>query len=100
MVRYLRQFKAKVKVRQFPDHHIFTRRDIDMLRRQFDELNGETKLIVTTEKDAVRLACNPYFPQSLKPYLYYLPIEVEFDKTQGETFDVALQKAILSSGKQ
>jgi hypothetical protein len=33
--------------------------------------------MITTEKDAVRLAYNPYFPNNLKPVTYYLPIAVK-----------------------
>ncbi|MDE6843859.1 MAG: hypothetical protein K2J24_10085, partial [Muribaculaceae bacterium] len=42
----------------------------------FNKLKGERKLIVTTEKDAVRLLHNPYFPAYLKACIYYLPIAV------------------------
>ena len=45
--------------RAFPDHHLYSRTDIDALRR----LAGENSAgrIVTTEKDAVRLADHPDF---------------------------------------
>jgi hypothetical protein len=39
-------------------------------------MNCARKLIITTEKDAARLACNPYFPHELKPRTFYLPISV------------------------
>ena len=43
----------------------------------FASSRGERKLIITTEKDAVRLAYNPYFPEALKPFVFYMPISVE-----------------------
>lgn len=39
---------------------------------------GDRKFIVTTEKDAVRLINNAYFPHVLRKQMFYLPIEVEF----------------------
>ncbi|QIB33804.1 tetraacyldisaccharide 4'-kinase [Ancylobacter pratisalsi] len=42
-----------VVTRDFPDHHVFTAAEIAELRRQAD---AEDLLLVTTEKDAVRLA--------------------------------------------
>jgi len=45
--------------RAFPDHHPYSRTDIDTLRRLASE-NGAAR-IVTTEKDAVRLADYPDF---------------------------------------
>lgn len=77
-VRYLKSFSFRVKVNVFPDHHNYSRKDIEMLRKRYAEMRGENKIIVTTEKDAVRLSCNPYFPHELKAVTFYLPIEVEF----------------------
>ena len=34
--------------------------------------------MVTTEKDASRLIGHPQLSEELKPYIYVLPIEVEF----------------------
>lgn len=38
-------------------------------------------MIITTEKDSVRLAAHPLMDEALKPYIYMLPIEVVFYKT-------------------
>ena len=91
LVRYLRSFHAPLKVKSFPDHHAFTRRDMESLRKEFDQMEGERRIIVTTEKDAVRLAGNPYFPQELKRDIYYLPIEVRFDTRFSENFQEELR---------
>ena len=72
LVRYLKGFKATIKVKVFPDHHNFNRKDLDAITKRFNELEGKQKIIVTTEKDAVRLINNPYFPHQLKT-LYFLP---------------------------
>lgn len=76
-VRYFKQFKCAVKVNHFPDHHFFTRKDLKELERKYDEMKGGRKVIVTTEKDAVRLANNPYFPERLKSFVFFMPIEVQ-----------------------
>ena len=49
--------------RAFPDHHPYTRIDIDALRRLSDE--SRVVRIVTTEKDAVRLADHADFLRNL-----------------------------------
>ncbi|MCH5242128.1 MAG: tetraacyldisaccharide 4'-kinase [Muribaculaceae bacterium] len=76
IVKYFRGYPFKVKVDHYPDHHDFTKRDIQDIHKKFQEMPGERKIIVTTEKDAVRLMHNPYFPKDLKPFTFYLPIEV------------------------
>ena len=75
-VRHFRQYPFHVKVDHFPDHHDFTKQDIQDIEKKFKEMTGERKIIVTTEKDAVRLMHNPYFPKGLKPFTFYLPINV------------------------
>lgn len=75
-IKYFRQFNAKVKIAHYPDHHDFTRKDIENISKTFAKMNCARKLIITTEKDAARLACNPYFPHELKPRTFYLPISV------------------------
>ncbi|MCM1152606.1 MAG: tetraacyldisaccharide 4'-kinase [Muribaculum sp.] len=78
-VRHFRTYPFKVKVAHYPDHHDFSRKDIDDIRARYDSMKGYRKIIITTEKDAVRLACNPYYPRELKPFTFYLPIEVVID---------------------
>ncbi len=77
-VRYLKSFAAKVKVDIFDDHHQYTRKDLEYLLERYKTLKGSRRIIVTTEKDAVRMAANPYFPHDLKASTFYLPIKVEF----------------------
>ncbi|MCM1138708.1 MAG: tetraacyldisaccharide 4'-kinase [Duncaniella sp.] len=96
--RYLRRHKAKVRVRRFPDHHNFTTSDMESISRQFDELPGKQKYIITTEKDAVRLFNNPYFSHKLKKYIFYIPIKVEFLPEGGnQDFTHGIEKTIRDS---
>lgn len=96
--RYLRRHKAKVKVRRFPDHHNFTASDMESISRQFEELPGKQKYIITTEKDAVRLFNNPYFPHHLKKHIFYIPIKVEFLPEGGDNdFTHGIEKTIRDS---
>ncbi len=94
-VRQFRKYPFKVKVQHFPDHHDFSRRDIDYISKKFNELSGRRKLILTTEKDAVRLAYNPYFPKELKPFIFYQPVEViMLNALENKDFIQELRKAI------
>lgn len=97
LIRYLKEYPAKVKVKVFPDHHNFSRKDLDVIQTRFDQLSGKRKIIVTTEKDAVRLINNPYFPHDLKRYIFYQPVEVKFDTMNVDSFDIELQKQLLNA---
>ena len=39
----------------YGDHHIFTIDDIEDIKKRFDQLSGNDRMILTTEKDAVRM---------------------------------------------
>lgn len=94
-VRHLKKYPFRKRVFHFPDHHDFSRDDIVKIQQKFDELPGERKIILTTEKDAVRLAYNPYYPSKLKRITYFIPVAVEMT-TGVENFDFIsdLRKAI------
>ncbi len=94
-IRYLRTFKARIKVKVFSDHHNFSYRDIDRILERFEAMPGKKKYIITTEKDAVKLACHPHYPQALKAHTFYLPVKVQFTQQQGNvSFDETLRKLI------
>ena len=76
-VKHFKNYPFKVRVNHFSDHHDFSREELEKLEEKFRALPGERKVIVTTEKDAMRLAYNPYFPTYLKPFTFYIPIRVK-----------------------
>lgn len=93
-VKYVKSFQPRVKVNVFPDHHDYTRKDMEMLRQRFESMPKGRRIILTTEKDAVRMINNPYFPHQLKPYIYYIPIRVEFTQDDGLSFADSLNRLI------
>ena len=83
--RYLLQ-KAKInQVLSFPDHYIFSNSDIEQIRTNFANINNDKKIIITTEKDAVRLL---NFKEDLKQLpLFVLPVQHKFLFEEGTRFD-------------
>ena len=71
----------------FPDHHFFDKDDIKTIEKRFAELSDD-KIVVTTEKDAVRLKAMRCLSDNLKEKLFYLPIEVSFTEIkENESFN-------------
>lgn len=70
----------------FPDHHSFTRNDLSLLERKFAKLEQPNKLIVVTDKDAVRLINNSHLPDSLKKHIFVIPVKVELLNDQTTVF--------------
>lgn len=60
----------------YNDHHIFSIDDFKDIRKRFESISADEKMIVTTEKDAMRL---DKFKNDLISYpLYVIPIEIKF----------------------
>lgn len=93
-VRYLRGFSAQVKLIHFDDHHYFTRDDFRYIFNMFESMPGNRKFIVTTEKDAVRILNNPYFPPTMREHVFFIPIKISFRDNETHNFVEVLEKKI------
>lgn len=93
-VRYLKSFMPRVRVNIFADHHNFTRRDMELIRKRYASMQGKSRIIVTTEKDAVRMAASPYFPPELRAVTFYLPVKVEFSHQGSASFADTLRRLL------
>lgn len=95
LLRYLKTYSgARVQYTLFRDHREFTRADFDVILQRWHRLKGDTRIIVTTEKDAVRMVNSPYFPHELKPYLYYQPIQIFVQDGKAQEFEETVRKLI------
>ncbi len=90
----------------FSDHHDFKQKDIVAINEAFAAL-PEPKVIITTEKDATRLAVLEELSSEVKQHLYKLPIYIQIMQDQEELFNQAIlgyvrknsKNSILAKGK-
>lgn len=76
----------------YGDHHIFRIDDWNEIVKRFNNIPTENKIILTTEKDAVRLI---KFGQTLQDYpIYVIPIEIQFLFNEGHQFTDIISKFI------
>jgi tetraacyldisaccharide 4'-kinase len=81
---HLRSYCINMELFRFPDHHIFSVRDIQKLLSDFNAHLSSNKIIVTTEKDMIRLH-SAEISNLLSGYpVFYIPIKVEPDKNDTE----------------
>lgn len=71
-----RQYKVVEKA-TFGDHHIYKVKEIRALAKRVASL-GENVVVVTTEKDGVKLTSRKHIPEELQRRLYVMPIELNF----------------------
>jgi tetraacyldisaccharide 4'-kinase len=62
----------------FSDHHFFTKKEIQTIFDKFSKINTENKVLLTTEKDAMRLRSIDGLNAVIKSKLYYVPVRVAF----------------------
>ena len=73
-LEYLDYLKLDYKHISYPDHHQFSKSDIRTIQDRYDSILNKKKLLLTTEKDYVRI-----FDTTLaKNKLFYLAIETVF----------------------
>jgi tetraacyldisaccharide 4'-kinase len=86
---HLSELNCSFKHAKFSDHHPFTEKEISNLKEQFTAINAENKMVLTTEKDFVRLS-------NRIDNLYYLPIETTFLENQSK-FDALITNYVQGS---
>ena len=78
--------------KDYNDHHIFRIDDLNEIKEKFNSIEADKKLILTTEKDAVRLT---KFAEELTDLpLYVLPIKSVFLFEEGAQFNALVTSFI------
>jgi tetraacyldisaccharide 4'-kinase len=81
----------------YSDHRIFTIDDWKDILKRFNQVQATDKIILTTEKDAVRLR---KFHQEMRDVpVFALPISIEFLFDEGTAFNKAVEDFISGFGK-
>jgi tetraacyldisaccharide 4'-kinase len=87
MFDYLRRRTDKIDTMFYSDHHRFTISDMNDIKEKFKNILSPNKIIVTTEKDAMRIL-SPELEQEVEHLpIFYLPIRVAFHQPDEEKFD-------------
>lgn len=77
LIKYLKAYNIALEQLSFNDHHYFTKKDWSNVMRNFKLLEGDDKIIITTEKDAARMRSDVNLPEELKPFIYIIPLKVK-----------------------
>lgn len=85
LIDYLTRHDIDLKIISFPDHHSFSKNDIDEVKRVFQSIVNQSKIILTTEKDAMRLKEFENELQSLP--VFAIPVEHSFLFNAGNDFN-------------
>jgi tetraacyldisaccharide 4'-kinase len=81
----------------FADHHAFREDDLVKLLDRFDKLEASRKLILTTEKDAIRFKKFGNIAGDLQIIMAYLPVEVIFSEEEARLFNQQIRNYVRTS---
>lgn len=87
LINYLDENYEEVNTMTFKDHHDFTTADMQKIMQRYNSIACKNKIIITTEKDAIRLKDLEPVKGWNKMPIYVLPIEVAFKGEDGEKFN-------------
>lgn len=94
MLQHLRQMAKDVHLLRYPDHHYFTQNNLEEIKQTYDNWDVPNKIVVTTEKDATRLAIHQETLAQWNIRIVVLPITVQFINKADE-FNNVVQAYIL-----
>jgi tetraacyldisaccharide 4'-kinase len=95
LLDYLNSTVGKVTELEYPDHYQFEERDLDVIASNWKDADPKHAIILTTQKDAMRLK---QFEQKIEAAVlpfYVLPIRVEFPNQQLNDFDQTIRQFLL-----
>lgn len=95
LLDYLEPKVGSIQHLEYEDHHPFTEEDLRYQKKVFDNMEGDNRIILTTEKDAMRL--EPYRQQFYDwgINIYVLPIKVKFIFEEQEIFNDSIKDFLL-----
>ncbi len=92
--KWLEEYSSSYSLLQYADHHIFTIDDLNDIRKRFENIEETKKIILTTEKDAVRLV---KFRQAIEGLpVYVVPIRPHFLFKEEDKFNKLITDFILN----
>ncbi len=95
LVDYLETVCNAIHNMEFADHHFFSNSDVGRIKGRFTDISSNKKVIITTEKDAVRLDLHREYLLENKLPVFVLPIEVNFHFNEGDKFRSSIKDFLL-----
>lgn len=80
LINFFKNNSSSIAIHKFPDHHNFTAKDIKSIKEKFDMFAGGKSIIVTTEKDYLRLLGTDVYESLKNLPCYYIPVTVKIDR--------------------
>lgn len=87
LVDYLTPQVGEIIHCPYPDHYAYKASDLEEIDRKYKAIGQPEKMIITTEKDLVRLKSVKVIPEYFFRNVYFIPIEIKFLDKKRDLFN-------------
>ena len=88
-----------IQVLEYSDHYDFKESDFKKIEQKFNFINSDQKIIITTEKDAMRLQKFSNIANNLKDSFFYIPVQVKFLNNRTDNFNQQIIEYVRKNKK-
>jgi tetraacyldisaccharide 4'-kinase len=88
-----------IKHLNYNDHHQYSSTDLSQIKEAFKKLEGNNKIVITTEKDLMRLSLPNILSELEDIPLFYIPIEICFHGNDKEKFDTQIIEYVTTNSR-
>lgn len=99
MVEHVMQLTNHLDKIRFGDHHKYSERDLKKIREKFESIFTKNKILVTTEKDAMRLCYPKISPAIADLPIFYIPIEVKMHLEYRKEFKEQIKEYVRENSR-
>ena len=95
LLSYLEEEVEDIHHMNYEDHHLFSELDIEYIDTVYKNRHSPRKIILTTEKDAMRLDLHRKKLKDLNIPIFVLPTQVQFHDNEQDIFDNDIKDFLL-----
>jgi tetraacyldisaccharide 4'-kinase len=96
---YIKPYTSDIVHLAYGDHHRFGERDFRKVIRLYQQLKNEHKVIITTEKDAMRMQASRHAGIIKQLPVFYIPVEIDFLYNDKNDFDKQISGYVRKNNK-
>ncbi len=85
--KYLEKYSTDIQSLRFPDHYTYKVKDVSRIIQTFTNIRNDKKIIVTTEKDYMRLLDVENISELMNLPIFFVPLKIEFSEKDKKEFD-------------
>lgn len=85
--KFVNSFSSNIEELIYPDHYTYNASDLHELIVKFTSISQKEKIVITTEKDAMRLQHFSDLDEEIKAAIYYIPVHIEFLENESKDFN-------------